>query len=126
MKWGFVILVSVIATLGITFISFFFDVVTDFMSHAIFIVYGWLGIMSIIGIWKLKKPLSIKYLVYGGIIYILRAIIDLTQLPVLIPGVLSAHEIFHFAVLIGVACHWFFLIRAIKMVDMQSRNFVGS
>jgi channel protein (hemolysin III family) len=118
MKWGFVILVSAIAALGITFMTIFFDGMTDLMSHSIFIVYGWLGVVSIIGIWRLKKPLSNKYLIYGGIAYILGAVIDLIKFPIIIPGVLGAHEIFHFAVLIGVACHWAFFVRVIKVVDL--------
>jgi channel protein (hemolysin III family) len=117
MKWGFVILVSTIAALGITFLSIYFDELTTPMTHSIFIVYGWLGLVSIIGIWKLKNPISIKYLALGGLAYTLGAIIDWIALPVLIPGFLKAHEIFHFAVLLGVTFLWIFLIRSIKTVD---------
>ena len=117
MKWGVILVASVIAALGITFGTIYFDDLPTYMTHSIFLVFGWLGMVSIIGIWRLKDSLSIKYLVYGGLAYSLGAVIDWVQYPVLIPGYFGPHEIFLFAVLAGVTWHWLFLLEAIKMVD---------
>jgi channel protein (hemolysin III family) len=117
MKWGVIILASMIAALGITFGTIYFDELPTYMTHSVFLAFGWLGLVSIIGIWRLKKTISIKYLLYGGLAYTFGAIIDWIQFPILIPGYLGAHELFHIAVLIGIAYHWFFLLHSIRIVD---------
>ena len=120
MKWGVILVASAIAALGITFGTIYFDDLPTYMTHSIFIAFGWLGLVSIIGIWRLKNTLSIKYLVYGGLAYTIGAVIDWIQYPVIIPGYFRPHEIFHLAVLLGVTLHWLFLIDAIKIVDNKT------
>lgn len=122
MKWGVIILASMIATLGITFGTIYFDELPSYMTHSIFLAFGWLGMVSVIGIWKLKKTISIKYLLYGGLAYSFGAIIDWIQYPVLIPDYFGPHELFHIAVLIGVTYHWYFLLISIKTVDKRNRD----
>lgn len=119
MKWGVIILTSVIAALGITFGTIYFDEIPEHMTHAIFLAFGWLGIVSIVGLWKLKEKVSVRYLIYGGLAYTIGAIIDLIQFPVIIPGILGAHELFHFAVLAGVTFHWLLVLKSIKIVDAR-------
>ncbi|PZX56050.1 hemolysin III [Algoriphagus ratkowskyi] len=120
MKWGITIITSVIATLGITLVSIYFEDLPEYMTHAIFLIFGWLGMVSVIGIWKLKKSISFKYLVYGGLAYTVGAIIDGVNYPVLKQGYLGPHEIFHFAVLLGVGFHWTFIIQSIQTVAVRS------
>ena len=117
MKWGVIILASMIAALGITFGTIYFDDLPTYVTHSVFLAFGWLGLVSVIGIWKLKKTISIKYLIYGGLAYTLGAIIDWAQFPVINSDYFGAHELFHVAVLIGVAFHWAFLLGSIKTVD---------
>jgi channel protein (hemolysin III family) len=120
MKWGVIIMASLVAVIGITFGSIYFDEIPEYITHLVFLVFGWLGVVSIVGLWKLKKMVPAKYLLYGGFAYTIGAIIDLAQYPVLIPGFFEAHEIFHLAVLIGVTFHWLLIIEAIRIVDNKS------
>lgn len=117
MKWGVIILASVIAAVGITLGSIYFSDIPTYLTHSIYLAFGWLGLVSIVGIYSLKKDITIRFLVYGGLAYTFGAIIDLFQYPVLISGVFGAHEIFHFAVLIGVFYHWKFLLHATHVVN---------
>lgn len=119
MKWVVIIIASLIAALGITFGSIYFDEIPDYITHIVYLAFGWLGVASIVGLWKLKEIVVAKYLIYGGLAYTIGAIIDWMQYPVLIPGFLEAHQIFHFAVLIGATFHWFLLIEAIRTVDAK-------
>jgi channel protein (hemolysin III family) len=121
MKWGIIILASVIAALGITFGTIYFNELPTYMTHSVFIAFGWLGMVSIIGILKLKKKIPIKYLVYGAAAYTIGAIIDWVQFPVLIPDYFEAHELFHVAVLIGVTFHWLFLLKLMRMVHLEEK-----
>lgn len=117
MKWGVIMVASAITALGITFGTIYFDDLPPYMTHAVYIVFGWLGTVTIVGIWRLKKNLSIRFLLYGGIAYTVGAVIDWIGMPVLIPGFFKAHELFHVAVLTGVFFHWLFLIHSIRAVD---------
>ena len=108
-----------IAALCITFGAIYFDELPDYLNYSIFLAFGWLGLVTIIGTWRLKESISIKYLLYGGLAYTFGAIIDWVQYPVLVPGYFGPHELFHIAVLAGVTCHWFFLINSIKVVDAR-------
>lgn len=117
MRWGVITLASMIAALGITFGTIYFDELPTYMTHSVFLAFGWLGLASIIGIWKLKGSISIKNLARGGIAYTLGAIIDLIEYPVLFQGYFGAHELFHVAVLVGVTFHWVFLLKSIWRVE---------
>lgn len=116
MKWGIAIIALTIAVLGISIGSIYFEELPEYMTHTVFLIFGWLGMVSVFGIWKLKKSISFKYLVYGGLAYTIGAIIDWIKFPVLIPGYLGPHEIFHLAVLVGVACHWVFILQSVRAV----------
>lgn len=120
MKWGFIIIASSIAALGIIFGTIYFNEIPTYITHSVFLGFGWLGSISVIAIWKLKKDISIRYLIYGGIAYSVGAIIDWAQFPVILPGYFGAHEVFHLAVLVGVAYHWVFLLDCIKKVNLSS------
>lgn len=121
MKWGVIILASTIAALGITFGSIYFNELPTYVTHSVFLAFGWLGLVSIIAIWRLHKAISIKYLVYGGFAYTIGAIIDWVQYPVINPEYFGAHELFHIAVLIGVIFHWLFLLESIEKVEFKNR-----
>ena len=59
MKWGVIIVASTIATLGITFGTIYFDELPAFMTHSVYLAFGWLGLVSIVAIWKLKKSMAV-------------------------------------------------------------------
>ncbi|WKV11411.1 PAQR family membrane homeostasis protein TrhA [Marivirga harenae] len=122
MRWGIIGIASIIATIGIILSAIYMSIVPDIVTHIIYLVFGWLGVVSIIGLLKLRKDIVIKYLIYGGIAYSIGAVIDLLGFPVLVAGVLGAHEVFHFAVLLGAAFHWVFLLKAIQTVEATSIN----
>lgn len=124
MKWGITIITSVIAIVGITFGSIYFNELPDYMTHTVFLAFGWLGMVSVIGIWKLKKDISFKYLLYGGLAYTIGAILDWMNYPVLIPGILGPHELFHVAVLIGIGFHWVFILQSLRTVYSDNQKEV--
>jgi|SRR5687767_7998517 len=51
-------------------------------------------------------------LLLGGLAYSAGAIADFIRRPVLIPGVLQSHELFHLSVLAGALLHWYFVWRS--------------
>ena len=49
----------------------------------------------------------------GGVFYSVGALFNLARWPVFIPGVFAAHELFHFFVIAGSACHVFFMLKVV-------------
>jgi predicted membrane channel-forming protein YqfA (hemolysin III family) len=50
-------------------------------------------------------------LVWGALAYTIGALVDFLSWPVLVAGVVGPHEIFHLAVIAGIAFHWAFIHR---------------
>ena len=50
-------------------------------------------------------------MLFAGLAYSGGAILEAMGWPVLIPNWVSAHEVFHFAVIAGVILHWRFIRR---------------
>src|SRR5260370_20189700 len=57
---------------------------------------------------RVLRPLPL-----GGVFYSVGAVLNLARWPVLVPGVFAAHELFHFFVIAGSACHIFFMIKVV-------------
>ena len=78
------------------------------------IVLGYVGVSSLGGItyahitarygWK-----ETALLFLGGIAYAAGAVIDWLDGPVVLTGILGAHELFHFLVIVGAGMHWAFI-----------------
>ena len=70
---------------------------------------GWLGLASAVKLTRRFGYIFITPPVYGGIAYTMGAVclgvLSLAGDPMLIPGAVGRQELFHLAVLIGVALH---------------------
>ena len=111
-RWGMITLIWFFAVIGITLKSIFFNDLPEWIGLSIYICMGWFGVISAIRLWKHYDFSFIKPLLYGGLAYSIGAVIDFLQYPLLIPGVIGPHEIFHFAVMAGISFHWAFIDRA--------------
>ncbi len=118
MKWGVTLVASIIALLGIVFGTIYFNELPVYLTHSVYIAFGWLGVITVVGIRTQHKNLSVKYLVYGGLAYTIGAVLDMFEFPVLIPGYLGAHQLFHFSVLLGVFLLWRFILESVRVIDM--------
>jgi len=49
---------------------------------------------------------GVGWLVGGGVVYTLGAVVFVTDKPRLWPGVFVAHDLWHVMVLVGAAMHW--------------------
>ena len=112
-RWGILLFVWVCAATGATLKSIFFETMPPWLGVVIYLGMGWVGLASAI---KLNRRFSYSFIapfVYGGIAYTIGAVclgvLSLAGDPMLIPGVVGRHEVFHFAVLIGAAYHWAFV-----------------
>lgn len=108
-RWAQVASVWTVAVVGITLRMIFFDSISPWFGLGMFLSMGWMGAGASIVIWRRYGLNYIARLIYGGIAYTLGAIGLGLNWPTLVPGYIGPHEVWHLAVLIGIAFHWAFV-----------------
>ncbi|HEB83090.1 MAG TPA: DNA-binding protein [Gammaproteobacteria bacterium] len=108
-RWGFLALIWTLAIAGITLKSIFFNDLAEWVGLVSYLGLGWMGIVSAYMTHRLHGFAIIKPLLYGALAYTVGATLEFLRLPVVIAGVIGPHELFHIAVLAGIAWHWVFI-----------------
>ena len=108
-RWGFLIVIWSLAIAGITLKSIFFNELAEWVGLMGYLGLGWLGILSAYMTHRLHGFSIIKPLLFGAFAYTLGATLEFLRLPVVLSGVIGPHELFHVAVLAGLAWHWIFI-----------------
>ena len=114
-RWGFLILIWVLAITGITFKTIFFNDFAEWLWLMLYLGLGWLGVLSGYLTHRLHGYTIIKPLFYGGLAYTAGATLEFLQWPIVILGVIGPHELFHVAVLAGIYWHWQFVKNLLKL-----------
>lgn len=113
LRWGVLILVWALAILGIVLKLVWFEVVSEQVGLFMYIGLGWLAAVSGLVYWHrhgTKETVKMAWPLFaGGLFYTFGAILEFLRVPILIPGVLGPHELFHIAVILGAGSHWYFL-----------------
>ncbi len=112
MRWGMLAFVWMFAAAGITMKSIYFKDVPEGLGMVLYMTMGWVGLVSMLALGRRHGLAFVSPLVAGGAAYSLGAVADYLGVPVLVPGVIASHEIFHVAVLAGIGFHWTFVRRA--------------
>ena len=110
-RWGMIALVWTLAATGITLKTIYFDDFPEWLGLVFYLGLGWVGVVSGFQVWRVHGWRVFQPLLWGGVAYSVGAVFDFLQRPVLIPGVVGPHEVFHVAVIVGVAFHWSFVFR---------------
>ncbi len=116
-RWGMLSLVWTLAVAGITLKSIFFDSIPEWLGLSIYLGMGWLGLLSGFLLarrfgWSFAKPL-----LYSGLAYSLGGITEHFGWPILIPGIIGPHEIFHLVVIAGIGIHWYFIYQCLDKTE---------
>ncbi|MES0327606.1 MAG: hemolysin III family protein [Gammaproteobacteria bacterium] len=123
-RWGFLTVIWCLAIIGITIKSIFFNELAEWVGLLFYLGLGWAGILSAYLTHKLHGITIIKPLIYGGLAYTAGASLEFLKLPILIPGVIGPHELFHIAVLLGIAWHWQFVSKLLQL-KQSSAEYVS-
>ena len=101
----------VAAITGLTLKTIFFHSMPELLGLALYLSLGWLGVISTVVLARRLGWRFILPLVWGALAYTVGAAADFLQWPTLVQGVVGPHEVFHLAVLAGIAFHWVFIRR---------------
>jgi channel protein (hemolysin III family) len=108
-RWAPLAVIWIIAVTGITLKSIYFTQISEGLSTGTYLGMGWLGLFSVGLIWWEWGFATAQPLISGAFYYSFGAIIDYFKEPMLIYGIIGPHELFHIAVLLGLASHWRFI-----------------
>ena len=124
-RWGILLLIWSLAITGITLKSIYFNEMAEWLGLVFYLGLGWLGILSAYLTHRLHGFQVIKPLIYGALAYTLGASLEFLRLPIVIPGVIGPHELFHLAVLAGIAWHWQFVRNLLVLKELPENNNMG-
>lgn len=85
----------------------------------VFIVFGWGAIVMTM---KLARERGFAYVrgpILAGLIYTVGATLLILEKPVIVPGVIGPHEVWHLAVLTALGIHWAFVFRIAKEANAR-------
>lgn len=104
--WGMLSLVWSYALVGIILNIFWFPAFMGNLGLALYLGLGWVGIASVCKLGRDLGWAGAMPMLVAGLAYSAGAVLDAFNWPALISPWLGAHEIFHFAVIVGVVLHW--------------------
>jgi channel protein (hemolysin III family) len=108
-RWGPLALIWAAAITGITLKTIFFSNVAQWLGLTFYLGLGWVGVFTTTVLWWRYRFAFVKPVLWGGLAYTVGGLLEHLGFPILIPGVLGAHDLFHLAVLAGVGFHWKFV-----------------
>ena len=109
LRWAPLAFVWTAAVTAITLKTLFFDSLPGWFGLTIYLTLGWLGVFSGVLVARRRGFAFVAPLFWGGVAYSIGAAMDFLDRPVLLSGVVRAHEVFHMAVLIGAFLHYVFI-----------------
>ena len=119
-RWGILALVWTLAITCLTLKVIFFDSIPDWVGLSVYLALGWLGLLSGVLLARKFGFAFVIPLLLSGLAYSLGGIAEYFAWPVLIPGIIGPHELFHIAVIVGIGIHWRFVIQCLHKINPSS------
>jgi hemolysin III len=86
-----------------------FDTFNGKVALFLYLGLGWIGLASIVKLGLQIGFRRVRTMLYAGVAFSAGALIEGFGRLVLIPHWVGGHEVFHFAVVLGVALNWLFI-----------------
>ena len=103
-RWGLLAIIWGLALIGIT-VKIFVIRAPRWVNAGIYLIMGWLCVAAI-GQMALLPSWVLAWMIAGGVIYTLGAIVYMTKVFNFVPGVFGFHEVWHIFVLLAAAAHF--------------------
>ena len=104
-KWGMLAVIWGLALVGIT-VKIFIIQTPRWVSAGVYLIMGWLGLAAIGEMLAVMPGGALFWLVAGGIVYSLGAVVYMTKIMNFVPGICGFHEVWHIFVILGALAHF--------------------
>ncbi|MBK9782723.1 MAG: hemolysin III family protein [Anaerolineales bacterium] len=104
-KWGMLSIVWSLAVIGII-VKIFYIRAPRWLNAGIYIVMGWLSVAAAGEMLAALPAWVLTWMIVGGVIYTLGAVVYMTKIFNFKPGVFGFHEVWHIFVLLAAAAHF--------------------
>ena len=104
-KWGLLAVIWSLAIMGIVVKNFVMSA-PRWLSAGTYVVMGWLCVGAVGQMLQVLPIGALLWLVAGGVIYTLGAIVYITKILDFLPGRFGFHEVWHIFVILGALAHF--------------------
>jgi hemolysin III len=104
-RWGLLAIIWTIALIGIM-VKVFYVKAPRWMNALIYVVMGWLCVMAAPQMPSVLPVASMVWLIVGGVVYTLGAVVYATKIFNFVRGKFGFHEVWHIFVLFGALAHY--------------------
>jgi len=111
-RWGLLAVVWGIALIGIL-VKIFYMGAPRWLSAVIYVLMGWISLLAAGQMTTALTPFALGWLVAGGVIYTLGAVVYATKIFNFAPGKFGFHEVWHIFVLLGALAHFIAVVGVI-------------
>ncbi len=115
-RWGLLAIIWSLAIIGIV-VKMFIMNAPRWLSTGVYIMMGWLCIAAIGEIFRVLPTGALVWLITGGVIYTLGAIVYITKTMNFLPGKFGFHEVWHILVILGALAHFIAIAFYIALVS---------
>jgi hemolysin III len=110
--WAMLVLVWSLALLGIVFKVCWMHA-PGWLSMSLYLLIGWVAIIAMPEVYRSLPTGATVWIVVGGLVYTMGALVLGLKRPNPVPGVFGFHELWHLFVLAGSACYFWVMVRYI-------------
>lgn len=104
-KWGMLSIIWSLAAIGIG-VKVFYIKAPRWLNAGIYVVMGWLCVGAAGQMLATLPVWVFVWLITGGVIYTLGAVVYITKIFNFVPGVFGFHEVWHIFVMLAAAAHF--------------------
>ncbi len=104
-RWGLLVIIWSIAVVGIV-VKVFYVKAPRWLNAVIYVIMGWLCVMAAPQMPAVLPVGAIIWLIVGGVVYTLGAVVYATKIFNFVPGKFGFHEVWHIFVLFGALAHF--------------------
>lgn len=109
-RWGLLGAIWALAITGVAMMGHWMQA-PRWVSTTFYLLLGWIGVIAAPALFRALPPAGVAWLLIGGAVYTIGAIIFFFERPNPIPGVFEAHAVWHLFVLGGSGCLFWLIVR---------------
>ena len=115
LQWGFLAFIWLFALAGVV-VKLFVIKAPRWVTAGIYLVMGWMALLVIKPMLATIPIAGLLWLLAGGLLYTIGAVIYITKKLDLVPGIFGFHEVWHVFVTLAALCHFIMIYQYVALM----------